>query len=987
MAWAIAWGLEPIPPTPSSPLSPREELASFCFAPGFRIELAAAEPEVVDPVALTFDEEGRLYVVEMRGYPNGGIGEGLPRLPGRVKLLEDGDGDGYYEKAVVFLDDLRFPSGICVWNRGVFVADAPDLLWCADRDGDGRADVREVVYTGFGAKNIQGMVNGLQYGLDNWIHGCMANDSLVAIASAPDRPKLSLRGRHFRFDPRDYTRVEATSGGGQYGLACDDWGNWFTCTNNQHLRHIVLPEHYLRRNPHVVVPRVVADIPDGHDEHTPAAKVFRISPPEAWRVERTNRRVNDPEMQRRLPASELVPAGYITSATGLTVYRGGAFPPEFEGNVFVADPANNLVHRDVLLPVGASFIAKRHESERQAEFLASRDPWFRPVFLAMGPDGALYVCDFYREIIETPLSLPDDIQKRYHLDSWGRGRIWRIVAEADAGTEREEKQNKHRPALGRLGWEELTGHLAHANAWHRMTAQRLLVERQAREASDAVRNLARGHPDPRVRVQALWTLAGLQSLEPGLLLHALLDRSGHVREHALRLAEPWLEKDPRLRRTALRLVEDPMPRVRFQLAFTLGEMKADAEVTAALATLARKDAASPWVRSAILSSAVPHAAGLMRELERGDPVHPELLAGLASTLAATSSPEEQEAVLREALGGEGPPSVSQSRVVEALGQALHRKGSPLVRHLDQGTAVGQAWQEFFQRVRQALPQASGEERLGYIRLLGLARSPWAVPILAEFLAPHHSSAEQVAALQALSWHSDASATDSVLAAWNSFSPTVRREAQEMLFARPERLKQLLDAVESRRLPSLHLDPARRDFLLQHPDASIRSRAARIFAEERSEDRGKVLARYREALNLPGDPARGKRHFQQHCAGCHRLDNIGHEVGPDLLPVLKTRTAESLLTDILDPSREVDARYLNYVARTTDGRILTGIIASETAASLVLRRAEQAEDQLLRAELEEIRSTSKSLMPEGLEQQLSPQDLADLLAYLLQSGRR
>ena len=431
---------------PLGPLSPRQELATFKPPAGFKVELVAAEPEVIDPVALTFDEDGRLFVVEMRGYPNAGIGEGKPNLPGRVKLLEDLNGDGYYEKATVFVDHLRFPTSVCVSNGGLYIGDAPDLLYCKDTDGNGTADVRQVAYTGFGVKNIQQLLNGLQFQFDNHIHGCNgSNDSVIHpgegenwrkgegekgrrgdkenAASSPPLPispppfPVPLRGRHFRFKPGDPESFDPTSGGGQYGLASDDWGNWFTCTNSQHLRHIVLPDHYLKRNPHLPVPAVVTDIPDGSFEHTAAAKVFRLSPFEAWRVERTSRRVKDPSYNQRLPATELVPGGYITSATRLTVYRGGMFPPEFDGNVLVGDPANNLIHRDVLLPVGATFIARRHETERDCEFLASTDNWFRPVFLSNGPDGSLYVCDFYREIIETPLSLPEDIQRQYNLNS------------------------------------------------------------------------------------------------------------------------------------------------------------------------------------------------------------------------------------------------------------------------------------------------------------------------------------------------------------------------------------------------------------------------------------------------------------------------------------------------------------------------------------------------------------------------------------------
>lgn len=1016
----LGFGFEPPPGAPlKSPLSPRDEQATFRVVPGFRVELVAAEPDVIDPVALCFDEDGRMYVVEMRGYPNGGIGEGKPNLPGRIKRLEDRDGDGYFETATIFVDDLRFPTGVCVWNRGIFVADAPDVLWCADTDNDGKADVRRVVFTGFGARNIQGMVNSLQFHLDNFIHGCNNNDSLVSVVGpgeqdsplpggrGSEKPptnqasaskKVPLRGRHFRFDPRNPATFEPTSGGGQYGLSSDDWGNWFTCTNSQHLRHIVLPEHYLRRNPYLVVPTVIADIPDGNFEHNPAAKVFRISPFEPWRLERTSRRVKDPEYNRRLPASELVPGGYMTSATGLTVYRGGLFPPDFDGNVFVADPANNLIHRDVLLPVGATFIAKRHESERDCEFLASTDIWFRPVFLTFGPDGALYVCDFYREIIETPLSLPEDIQKQYNLNSRDRGRIWRIRPEPTdlpPGYRPEDL----RPRLSQVPNENLVPRLAHPNAWHRLTAQRLLIERNARDVIEPLTDMVIHHPDRKARIHALWTLHGLGLLEPRIVLHALQDRNWQVREQALRLAEPWFNEHDGVRRATLRLVHDPVPRVRFQLAFSLGEMKPTPEAAAALAELARKDGSSPWVRSAVLSSVTPHAAELMRMWERGNGVHPDILAGVAVVLASTGSKEQVEETLLYALRGEGPPSLAQCRLLEGMAQALARKGQPLRRYLggpeDLRSPLGKpedlrpplagALQGFFQRVIASLDKASEAERVAYVRLLGHARFDLVGNALVELLSPQTPVAIQTAAIQALSALGEPAAVEAVLEAWPSLGPSARREAQEMLFARTDRLTLLLDAIEKNRIPAVQLDPARRDLLLKHPDAGLRSRAMRLLSAQVPEDRKKVLEEYRVVLDLIGNPSEGQRLFKQHCAGCHRLENEGVEVGPDLASVLKTKAKETLLIDILDPSREVDPRYLNYVARTVDGRLLSGMIASETATSLILRRAEKAEDHLLRSDLEAIQATSKSLMPEGLEKQIKPQELADLIAYLLRTA--
>ena len=441
------------------PLSARDELGTFQLDSNFTVELVASEPDIIDPVCFCFDAKGDLYVVEMRGYPNEGKGEGKPKFAGRVRKLQDLDGDGYYETSTIFMDQLRFPCAITPWRDGFLIGDAPELLFVADRSGKGQVDVRQVLYTGFGNSNIQQMINGLQYHRDGWVYGCNGgNDSPVRSVEKPDVPVVQLRGMHFRFKPDVPGSLEPTSGGGQYGLAVTESGQWLTCTNSQHLRHIVLPHQYLKRNPALEVPAVTLDIPD----HGAAARVYRISPFEAWRVERTTRRAGSDDA-KRFPQTELVPGGYITSACGLVLENGGTFPQRYQGNVFVCDPANNLVHRDLLVLTGSTYRAERHDKE--CEFLASTDTWFRPVFMANGPDGNLYVADFYREIIETPLSLPDDIKAKWNLNSRERGRIWRIKPKQPVSNEAKSKK------LNDCNSEELVQVLQSPIGWRRDTAR------------------------------------------------------------------------------------------------------------------------------------------------------------------------------------------------------------------------------------------------------------------------------------------------------------------------------------------------------------------------------------------------------------------------------------------------------------------------------------------------------------------------------------
>jgi putative membrane-bound dehydrogenase-like protein len=965
---------------PAGPLSPKEELATFRVPKGFRVELVAAEPEVVDPVAMAFDEDGRLFVAEMRGYPNGGVATG-DITSGQIKLLEDRDGDGVYETATVFADGLRFPSGVMPWKGGVIVANAPDVIFLEERDG--KAGRPRRLYTGFDLSNVEQIINGLQWGLDNWVYGVAGNGGgSITSPEEPKMPAVKLSGRGVRFHPEAPGSLEPTSGGGQYGLAPDEWQNWFTATNSQHLRHIVLPDHYLRRNPSLPVSAVTLDIPD----HGAACKVYRVSPFEAWRVERTKRRANGPDAQR-FPATELVPGGYITSACSPLIYAADLFPAAYRGNSFVCDPANNLVHRDILEPKGATFTAKRGDAE--CEFLASTDTWFRPVSLTLGQDGAIYVLDFYREAIETPLSLPDDIKKTVNLESRGRGRIWRIVPESFS---RDSKRSA--PRLRKAPTEELVKHLADANLWWRLTAQRLLVERQDREAVKPLEKLAREAELAPGRAHALWTLRGLGALDDASIERALKDRDAGVREQALRLADERLAKSESLRRAAVALADDPSPRVRFQLAFTLGEADTP-EVVTALAKVARQDVADPWTQTAVLSSAGRIAPALLEAFARDKDVTAAPTAAqlqFLTRLSALVAARNTDADLARILGLLGDPADGaggawQVALLGGLGQGLQNTSRPLGRLWDEPPpalkdAVARAV-PFFKRAAETArdAKAPAADRVAAARLLGAGPYSLAAPALQECLAPQNSADLQLAAVRALSALDGAKVPDVLLSGWGGYSPAVRREVLEALFQRPARQTALLDAIEAKKVLGGQIEPVRLEQLRRHPDAKVRKRAQTLLAGQTSADRRKVVEDYGAALELKADSARGKAVFKKTCATCHRLENEGVEVGPDLLSALRNKSKEQLLSDILDPSREVDPRYINYLVTTKAGRTFSGMIAAETASSLTLRRAEKAEDTILRSQIEDIQATTKSVMPEGLEMQLTKQDVADVIAYL------
>ena len=305
----------------NGPFEPAEAVKHLFVPPGFKVTPVAHEPAIVDPVCMCFDAKGRIFVCEMPGYPNGGraLGE---ETRGKIKMLEDKDGDGFFETVTTFADGLRFPTGITPYKDGLIVCNAPDIIYLKDTKGTGKADLKEVWYTGFDLTNIQQLPNSLQWGLDNRIWGMVAGTGgMITCPKKPDMKPVNLRGKGFRFDPATLGTFEATSGGGQYGLCRDAAGTWFTCSNGNCVRQIVLPEELVNRNPDYTPPAVTADI----DVEGTAIKVFRKSPFEAWRVERTTRR-REGEDNRKFIPTELVPGGFTSSTCGCIIYDADLFP-------------------------------------------------------------------------------------------------------------------------------------------------------------------------------------------------------------------------------------------------------------------------------------------------------------------------------------------------------------------------------------------------------------------------------------------------------------------------------------------------------------------------------------------------------------------------------------------------------------------------------------------------------------------------------------
>lgn len=936
-----------LPATP--PTSASDAAKTFRVLDGFRMDLLAAEPLVSSPVAMAYDENGRAYVCEMRDYPytdkahhQRNQENPTDAAIGAVRLLEDTDGDGVFDKSTVFAENLSWPTGVACWKGGVFVAATPDIWYFKDIDGDGKADVRRKVFTGFRKLNVQSVMNNLVWGLDNHIHGAGgSNGGEIRLAEKPDAKPLAMGRNDFRIDPvtGDF---ELLSGGARFGGTFDDWGHRFLCDIRNPAQHVVLPLRYLARNPFLAARSALNDMAESGDQ----LPVHRISEPELWRVLRARRWAGERDIV--MPRSELVGAGVVTSSSGITCYRGDAYPEKYRGHVFVCEVAGNLLYRLQLTADGPTFKATRRDEK--AEMVASTDNWFRPVNFVNAPDGTLHVVDMYRENIEHPWSIPDDIHAAVDLERGReRGRLWRL-------TPPNFKPPKP-PRLGSATTAGLVATLENPNSWWRETAQRLLFERQDQSAVSALRQMVRSSRIPQARLHALWTLAGLKELDNDDVVAGLRDPEPGVRENAIKLAESRPPSD-----ALFGLASDPDATVRFQLAFTLGEFN-DPRVIDALVKIALRDAANPWARAAIVSS-VPNASDqLLAKLPNS-----ELTRELAQIIGAHGNSEEIKRALTS----------GSQEIAFGIGEGLKRSGKSLRREWD---GAGEAF------ARSALAavdsQADSPARINAIRFLAFDDFDRAQSTLNTLLNPKEPQEIQIAALGALGSFNHPKIASALLARWSTATPAVRAEIINAMLSGRNRTLPLLQAIDQGSIPANQIPFARRAALQRSGDPQVKNLAAKIFGDNAPRSKKETFAKYQPSLSMKGDAGRGRKVFEAACATCHRAGDIGRDVGPNLATI-RQWNAEQILINILDPNREVAPNFLSYSVETKDGRNFEGIIVNDSAASVTIQRADAVTETIVRRDIAQISGSGLSLMPDGLEAAITIDQMADLIAFLRSS---
>ncbi len=975
-----------LPRTPAK--EPREAMAAIQVKDGYAMELAAAEPLVRDPVAMSFDENGRLYVVEMCDYS-----EQDKESLGNVRVLEDVDNDGRYEKSTLFAHHLSWPTGVICYDGGVFIAAAPDIWYCKDTDGDGQSDIQTKVFTGFGRQNVQGLLNSFCWGLDNRIY-CQTSSSggTVLTPSAPQRDALVLNGRDFSFDPKSL-ELRPESGGGQHGMSFDDWGRRFACHNSDHLQLYVYADRYASAKNNVPLPPSRQSIAiDG-----PQASVFRISPVEPWRNVRTRLRVNN-----------MVPgpvegggraSGYFTSATGITIYRGNAFPDAMHGIAFVGDVGSNIVHRKKLSANGTSMLGERIDNE--SEFIASSDIWFRPVQFANAPDGTLYIADLYREVIEHPKSLPEVIKQHLDLTSGrDRGRIYRVVP--------ANFRRPPNPKLGSATIEELIATLEHANGWHRDTASRLLYERlveksdvRSREkAAEELARIATISVVPVARAHALGVLASL-GVGQGEAESALSDPNPRVREWGIR----WSENSKGATQTAKKLLalsNDPDPNVRLQLGLSLGQFnlakEEQVEIAIRLLALSNDDKllnASTlnemgtigffefYFLGAGLGGQIANSLKNPSGAGQGGGLQPVWQS--VAKLAGSQSTAEQLEILDEQISSM-PNDERRRQLCIGLVSALQS------RFKDTSTRDGALAKLPFllsaktkllvdARARCRDEGATLEQQMEAVELLRWEQLDDDIQMLAGMLNQRVPQPVQEAATRVLMQYQSPEVAQRILLVWPSLSPRLRQSASDVLLSRTSWIETMLDRAGQGGFLLTDLDPARLANLRNHKDPRIKQLVTAAMKSSNIGNRQEVLERYQASMSALGDKVRGKQIFVKSCSACHRLEGVGYELAPNIA-AYKFRGAEAILQNVIEPNREVNPQYVNYTVLTHDERIVTGMVSNESETSVTLLRGENVSEVVARADIAEMKSSKMSLMPEGLESQIDVQGMSDLIAYIL-----
>ena len=982
--------------------------------PEFNVTLAADENVAQKIMSLDWDAQGRLWVVETPEYPGGRdvnkndfkaywnrandpknfpVGGKEPRKPlDRISVLTDTNGDGVMDHKEVFAEGLELPTSLVFYKDGVIVSQAPDILWIRDTNGDGKADKVETLYTGWGTFDTHAVINNLRWGPDGWVYGAVGYTRGRVKSGDGSKNFGDIAAGIYRFRP-DGSMLEQIAAGG-----CNTWGCevapdgeivFTTATCGEPICHVVIPEKILARGQVGGLKSFLNIIEEN--------KIYPAFD------------------EKRQPYVQIDWVGAWTAAAGATIYDGGAWPakwaPDDRYSFFMGEATRQLFHHEFLDPKGATYQGRKEEGRKQTEFMASTDYWFRPIHSRVGPDGAIYVVDFYNQIAvhndtRGPAHGARNAAARPDRDHQFT-RLWRI----------QHKEAKPLPGF-KLDAKDPAGlvtQLSHPNGWVRGTANRLLNETQPTRVTSELQKLVKSGPSRYGRIQGLYTLNNLGHLDGSLLKVALKDGEPMVRKNAARLAAERPEIAASDAKAIEALLSDANGRVKINALMALGSLPPSRGIADAIVA-AWPGLKDPWLESAAVGAAsrdpllylqavlsskdpaflagfVPHLARLTAQQADG-----EKAARFVALLA--SAPAQADGLKQTALDSftanlkAGVNPSSSPALITALQKLLDSErtaGSvlPLVARWDTEGKLTAAVKPAVARAEAQLADASQSDEIrGRVaaNLVGVRNLDASiVPAVAALLGGKASPELQKRVAEALGSQPDSAL--SLVAAFPRLSADLVEPVFGQIVKRTETSAAFLDLIASKKVDLLQLGPARQHRLRTHPDLAVAKRANAVIDDLKgpeAKQKDALIARLTPEVEKPGNVENGKKVFTANCAGCHVFKTEGRNLAPNLTG-MGAHGAADLLVHIVDPNRLVEPNFVSTLIETKDDQAYDGIIDRENAQEVVLRNA-TGDYTLRKADIKSRASSGRSLMPEGFDQ-LGAEGLRDLLAYLCADENR
>jgi putative membrane-bound dehydrogenase-like protein len=994
------------------PTAPDKESAKLELHPDFDIRLVAAEPLINKVINLDWDPSGRMWVAETPEYPNGRRGirqdqageewkdhgglvaeAGRQERPARDRIsrLIDSNGDGIADKKEIFYEGLELVTSFVFYRDGVIVSQAPDILWLRDTDGDGKADKVEKLYTGLGTSDTHAVINNLRWGFDGWVyatHGYSAG----RVRSPDGNREFGTIGSgvvRFKADGSAFEQY-CSKNGNTWGLdiTSDDEVLFTQPTSNDLLNHVVLSEGVLARG--------------------------RIGNATSYKAVIHDRRSNPLIKFENLAYVQIDLVGKFTAAAGCAIYEGGAWPAEWRYSYFTTEPTINIVHHEVVRPDGVTFTA---DKTRDEEFIGGRDKWFRPIETRIGPDGALYIVDFYNQAVihndtRGPKHNAVNAAVRPDRDHYF-GRIFRV--------QHKKAESIAVPDLGKASISNLVEALSHPNKAVRFTAHRLLWENQTAEMQAAVR-IAPGTKDFAPWVHQLWLMADSGHVPDNILTYAMGDDRPQLRKTAMRIAAlSTNSQNVRVKTAILKQLNDSDERVQLETIVALGSYAVDEDTAAALVKLYPR-ATNAWVESAIAGVASKNPAAFINaalasenpedlrsfinvvagQVARSAEADPDRAA--AAVMLAANTPDKADTLkmivfdtLAKSLRPGYAPRWSERlrsafrRLLASKNPALAASALPLIARWDTNGTMADELKPLVRRLTETLDDhnQSDEQRAQVAAsLLGVRQlNSEIVPSVTKIVGSSASGSLQKRVVESLGATADPAVGASFAAAYPKLSPEVQPVVFAQLIKRSEWSLALVDALKSGKVVLTSLTPTDVHRLRTHADSAVATRANEVIDELRGpelKEKNAMIAKLTPEVEKPGNVENGHKAFVQNCAVCHTFNGEGKQLAPDLTGMGAHGAAE-LLVHILDPNRMVEENYMATSIETKDGDTYDGIVSRENRSSVVLRNA-TGDTEIKASDIKSRRLTGRSLMPEGFEA-LGAETLRDILTYMVGSEGR